>query len=66
MICVSYAQTDPHPYEPVDNDKCNCTKKENDQNLNFYVLNCTSRNFSQILAGYPETCHLTEKGDGIV
>lgn len=63
IILTTNAQKDGHPYESLENvcGKCTCTQKENSQ-LTFYVLDCISRNFTQILAGYPSSFDLTDKG----
>lgn len=65
MILVAYAQTDAHPYQTVDNacSKCECIDKQDTQPSKFYVLDCISRNFNQILPEYPSFFDLSDKGD---
>ncbi len=65
VILKTHGQKDIHPYESVENacDKCACSHKEDNQPEKFYVLNCISKNFSQILADYPPEFDLSDKGD---
>lgn len=64
VIVSTHAQQDGHPYESLENacSKCSCIEKENNKPTKFYVLNCASMNFSQILAGYPHIFDLSDKG----
>ncbi|XP_037047571.1 leucine-rich repeat-containing protein 70-like [Bradysia coprophila] len=59
-----HAQKDGHPYESLENacSNCTCIEKETNQPRKFYALDCVSKNFSQILAGYPPSFDLTDKG----
>lgn len=65
IILATHAQKDIHPYESVENacGKCTCIQKEDNLPAKFYVLNCISKNFSQILAGYPPLFDLNGTGD---
>ncbi|KAJ6638216.1 Toll-like receptor Tollo [Pseudolycoriella hygida] len=66
LILPTYADKE-HPYEKVDNicKDCTCIEKADNQPSKFYVLNCTSRNFSQILDGYPNLFQL-DSGETMV